>query len=86
MHAAGKTFVKTYLKAIRDTFYLNMWNFPICDIFIQQKGEVQTFRLAGRPPTSPVPSFSEASWFPHEENPEGGWCAYCIDLISKQKI
>ena len=61
MHAAGKIFVKTYLKAIRDTFYLNMWNFPICDIFIQQKGEVQTFRLAGRPPSSPVPSFSEAS-------------------------
>ena len=33
MHAAGKIFVKTYLKAIRDFF-------PICDIFIQQKGKV----------------------------------------------
>ena len=35
-----KIFVKTYLKAIRDTFYPNMWNFPICDIFIQQKEKV----------------------------------------------
>ena len=40
------------LKTIRDTFYPNMWNFPIYDIFIQQKGKVQTFRLAGRPPPS----------------------------------
>ena len=29
MHAAGKTFVKTYLKAIRDTFVRKMWNFPV---------------------------------------------------------
>ena len=34
MHAADKIFVKTYLKAIRD-----MWNLPICDIFIHQKGK-----------------------------------------------
>ena len=27
MHAAGKIFVKTYLKAIRDTFFPNMWYF-----------------------------------------------------------
>ena len=40
MYAAGKTFVKTYLKAIRDTFVPKMLNFPICDIFIQQKGKV----------------------------------------------
>ena len=40
MHAAGKIFVKTYLKGIRDTFFPNMWNYPICDIFIQQKGKV----------------------------------------------
>ena len=32
--------LKTYLKAIRDTFFPNMWNFPIRDIFIQQKGKV----------------------------------------------
>ena len=64
MHAAGKIFVKTYLKAIRDTFFPNMWNFPICDIFIQQKGKVETFRLAGRPP-SPFPSLSGTSWSPH---------------------
>ena len=23
---------------------------------------------------------------PYEENPEGGWSAYCNDLLSKQKI
>ena len=32
--------LKTYLKAIRDTFFPNVWNFPIRDIFIQQKGKV----------------------------------------------
>ena len=37
MHAADKIFVKTNVKAIRDTFFPNMWDFPICDIFIQQK-------------------------------------------------
>ena len=86
MHAAGKIFVKTYLKAIRDTFFPNMWNFPICDIFIQQKGKVETFRLAGRPPSSPVSSLSGTSWSPHEENPEGSWSAYCNDFPSKEKI
>ena len=40
MHAAEKNFVKTYLKALRDTFFSNIWNFSICDIFIQQKGKV----------------------------------------------
>ena len=32
MQASGKIFAKTYLKAIRDTLFPNMWNFPICDI------------------------------------------------------
>ena len=59
MRTAGKTFSKTYLKAIRDTFFLSMWNFPICNIFFQQMGKVYTFRLAGRP--SPLPS-SLACW------------------------
>ena len=40
MHAADKTFVKTYLKTIKDVFFPNMLNFPICDIFNQQKGNV----------------------------------------------
>ena len=40
MHAAGKVFVKTCLKAIRDIFFPNKWDFPICDIFIQGKGKV----------------------------------------------
>ena len=49
MHPAGKIFVKTYLKAIRDTFFPNMWNFPICDIFIQQKGTLPLPSLVGYP-------------------------------------
>ena len=65
MHAAGKMFVKTYLKAIRDTFFPNMRNFPICYIFIQLKGKVETFRLAGRPSPSPFPYLSGTSWSPH---------------------
>ena len=40
MNAAGKTFVKTCLKAIRDFFFPNKWNFPICDIFTQQKEKI----------------------------------------------
>ena len=40
MHAGGKIFVKNCLKAIRDTFCPNMWNYPIWDIFIQQKEKV----------------------------------------------
>ena len=40
MHAADKIFVKIYLKAIRGTFFPNMWNFPIRHIFIQHKGKV----------------------------------------------
>ena len=33
MHAAGKILFETYLEAIRETFFPNMSNFPICDIF-----------------------------------------------------
>ena len=50
MHDARKIFVKTYLKAIRDTFLPNMWNFPLCDIFIQQKGKFKLLDLQGNPP------------------------------------
>ena len=37
MHAAENIFLKTSLKANRDIFFPNMWDFAICDIFIQQK-------------------------------------------------
>ena len=56
MHTTGKFFVKTCLTANRDTFFPNMCDFPICDIFIQQKGKVYTFRLAGIPPPPTFPS------------------------------
>ena len=39
MHAVDKIFVKTYLKGIRDTLFPNMWNVPICGIFIQTERE-----------------------------------------------
>ena len=51
MHAAGKMFVKIYLKAIRDTFFSQYVEFP--NILIQQNGKVDIFRLAGRPPHPP---------------------------------
>ena len=40
MDPAGKIFVETHLKAIRDALFPNTWNFLICDIFVQQKGKV----------------------------------------------
>ena len=61
MHTSRKFFGKIYLKAIRDTFFPNIWNFPICDSFIQQKGKDLIFRLAGDPTLSLVPSRSGTS-------------------------
>ena len=80
----AKFFVKTYLKAIRDTFFPSMWNFRMW-YFYPAEGESLSCRLAGRPP-SPVPSFSETSWSPHDENPEGSLSASCNDFLSKQNI
>ena len=85
MHVAGKVFVKTCLRVIRDTIFPNMWNFPMCDTFIQQERKAQNLRLAGKPP-SPVPSISGTSWFPHERHPKSGWSTYCNDFLSKEKI
>ena len=75
MLAAGKTFVKTYLKVIIEYA-----------IFLSNRqGKFKLLGLLGAPP-SLVPSLSGTSWSPHEENPEGGWSAYCNDSLSKQKI
>ena len=67
---AGKIFVKTCLKAVRDTFFSQYVEFPNMWYFY---------------PTE-VPSFSGIFWSPHEENPEGGWSAYCNDFLSKKKF
>ena len=75
MHASGKMFVKSYQRYL---FSRNMWNFPICYIFIQQKGKVETFRLAGRPL---LPIFL-AQW----DILMSPWSAYCSDFLSKQNI
>ena len=61
MHAAGKIFVKTYPKAIRDAFSPNMWNFPVCDIFIQQSGKFELLDLQEDLPLSPIPLLSRTS-------------------------
>ena len=61
MHTAGKIFVETYPKAIRDTFSPNMWNFPVCDIFIQQRGKFKLLGLQGDLPPSPVHLLSRTS-------------------------
>ena len=58
IHASGKIFDKICLKTIIDAFSSNMWSViweQGDSIFwwrwhIQQKGKVQTFWLAGRPP------------------------------------
>ena len=58
MHAAVKSYGKICLKAIGDTFFLicGLWSgegqgtYFLGGDNIQQKGKVQTFGLAGRPP------------------------------------
>ena len=59
MHAAGKIFVKTYLKAIRDTFFLKMWNFPICDILSNRRGKFKPSDLQGNPSITQFPRLVE---------------------------
>ena len=55
MHAAGKIFVKTYLKAIRDFF-------PICEIsqyvifLSSRRGKFKLLDLQGDPPSPQFPS------------------------------
>ena len=73
MHAAGKVFVKAYLKAIRDNFFQYV-------IFLsKRRGK---FKLLGlqRDPLSPVPFPSS-----HKKKAEGVWCACCNDFLFKQK-
>ena len=76
IHASCKIFDKICLKAIRDTFFPNMW-FVIkgqgtqffCGCDIQQKDTPQ------------IPFLKGTSWSPHKENPEeGAWYAYCNDF------
>ena len=50
MQAAGKVFVKTCLKANRDTLFPNTWDFPICDIFINRRKKFKLLGLQGNPP------------------------------------
>ena len=61
MHTKGKIFVKTYLKAIRETFFPKMWNFLIYDIFIQQKGK---FKISGLQRDPPSPRFPRLVGYP----------------------
>ena len=74
MHAADKVFVKTYLKAIRDIFFLICGIFQYVIFLSNRRGKFKVLGLQGDPP-SPVPSLSGTFWSPHEENPEGGWSA-----------
>ena len=54
MHAAGKIFATTCLKANRDTLFPDTWDFPKCDIFINRRGKYKLLGLQGNPPF-PVP-------------------------------
>ena len=47
MHAVGTIFVKTYLKAIRDTIFSNMWNFPIVIFLSNRRGKSKLLGLQG---------------------------------------
>ena len=64
IHAAGKIFGKICLKAIRATFFSNIWSVIRGEKGdwgdIQQIGKVQTFSLAGGPPLL-TPSLSVTS-------------------------
>ena len=78
MYHAGKIFVKTCVEASGDTFFAivefaNIWHF-----YLTQEWDPSL-------PLSPVPSLTETSWFPHEENTKGAWSAYCNGFLSKQK-
>ena len=80
MHAAGKIFVKTYLKAIRDTFFSQYVIF-----LSNRRGKLKLLGFQGDP-TLPI---SLAKWdilSTLEENPEGGRSAYRNYFLSKQKI
>ena len=61
MRTKGKILVKTYLKAIRETFFPKMWNFPIYDIFIQQK---EKFKISDLQRDPPPPQFSRLVGYP----------------------
>ena len=86
MHDASKIFVKTYLKAIRDTFLPNMWNFPLCDIFIQQKGEFKLLDLQGNPPPPQFPHLVGYPDLPMRKILRVVGLLTVNDFLSKQKI
>ena len=51
MHAADKVFVKTYLKAIRDTFFLICGIFQYVIFLSNRRGKFELLGLQGKPPT-----------------------------------
>ena len=87
MHAADKMFVKTYLKAIRDTF------FPICGItqyvifLSNRRGKFKLLDLQRDPPPPQFPRLVGYPDLPMRKIlNEGGWSAYCNDFLSKEKF
>ena len=81
MHAAGKSFVETCLKAIRDTFFSQYV------IFLSNNRE--NFKLLGLQGNLPIFPSSLNSWdilISPWGKFCGGWSAYCNDFLSKQKI
>ena len=84
----AKIFVKICLRAVRDTFFYNIWSAIrggigeinlLMGVMSNRKGA--KFGLLGLQGDPPIPSLSGTSWSPHKENPEeGAWSAYCNDL------
>ena len=74
MHASGRIFDNIYLKAIRDTFFFNIWSAIRRQVdstfwwwWYSTEGKVHTFWLAGRLPPL-ILLLSGTFWSPHKKN------------------
>ena len=56
MHTSGKVFVKTYIKAIRDTFFSQYVEFPNKSYFYPTEGGSLNFQTCRESSPFPVPS------------------------------
>ena len=57
MHAAGKTFVKTYLKAIRDTFFFSICGITHYVVFLSNRREESKLLGVQEDPPPSLPHF-----------------------------
>ena len=80
MPAAGKIFVKTYLKAIRNTFFSQYVEFPDMRYVIILSNRKRKFKLPGlqgNPPPSP-PQFPHLAGHPDLPMRKTLWVLVCL--------